>query len=200
MSQINVNTINEYTSAGGVTIDGALIKDGKIASSAGGGLTLVNKTTFSSAANVQTDSVFSSTYNNYRIIINLSAASAQGQLRMRLAASSTVNSSDNYDMSMSYVNYSSGSASDSTDGSNPHSYWMVGYQSSTVKGDYIFDLHGPANSSSRTSFNGRYQFLDTDGGWVQGSTTVDTAYDGYYMYPSAGGTISGTILTYGYGE
>ena len=102
--------------------------------------------------------------------------------------------------SMSYVNYSSGSASDSTDGSNPHSYWMVGYQSSAVKGDYIFDLHGPANSSSRTSFNGRYQFIDTDGGWVQGSTTVDTAYDGYYMYPSAGGTISGTILTYGYGE
>ena len=29
---------------------------------------------------------------------------------------------------------------------------------------------------------------------------IDTAYDGYYIYPSAGGTISGTILVYGYGE
>ena len=30
MSEIQVNTINEYTSANGVTIDGVLIKDSKI--------------------------------------------------------------------------------------------------------------------------------------------------------------------------
>ena len=33
MSEIQVNTINEYTSANGVTIDGVLVKDGAIASS-----------------------------------------------------------------------------------------------------------------------------------------------------------------------
>ncbi len=36
MSEIQVNTINEYTSASGVTIDGLLIKDGAIPSIAGG--------------------------------------------------------------------------------------------------------------------------------------------------------------------
>jgi hypothetical protein len=36
MSEIQVNTINEYTSANGVTIDGLLIKDGAIPSIAGG--------------------------------------------------------------------------------------------------------------------------------------------------------------------
>ena len=35
MSQINVNTINERTSASGVTIDGVLIKDNKLASGTG---------------------------------------------------------------------------------------------------------------------------------------------------------------------
>ena len=30
MSTINVDTINEYTAAGGVTIDGVLIKDGVV--------------------------------------------------------------------------------------------------------------------------------------------------------------------------
>ena len=30
MSQLNVNTINERTSASGVTIDGVLIKDNKL--------------------------------------------------------------------------------------------------------------------------------------------------------------------------
>lgn len=200
MSTINVDTINEYTSAGGVTIDSLAIKDGKITSANATGLTLVNKTTFSSAANVQTDNVFSSTYNNYKMFVNLSAASAQGQMRLRLAASGTVNSSSNYDQVMVYSSFSNASHSSSTDGSNPHDYQMIGYQSSTVKGDYNIDITGPANSSSRTSFWSKYQFIDTDGGFVLGSTTVDTAYDGYYIYPSAGGTISGTILIYGYGE
>lgn len=36
MSEIQVNTINEYTGANGVTIDGLLIKDGAIPSIAGG--------------------------------------------------------------------------------------------------------------------------------------------------------------------
>ena len=200
MSTINVDTINEYTSAGGVTIDSLAIKDGKITSANATGLTLVNKTTFSSAANVQTDNVFSSTYNNYKMFVNLSAASAQGQMRLRLAAGGTVNSSSNYDQVMVYSSFSNASHSSSTDGSNPHDYQMIGYQSSTVKGDYNIDITGPANSSSRTSFWSKYQFIDTDGGFVLGSTTVDTAYDGYYIYPSEGGTISGTILIYGYGE
>lgn len=44
MSEIQVNTINEYTGASGVTIDGVLVKDGAIASSyisglSAGGLT-----------------------------------------------------------------------------------------------------------------------------------------------------------------
>lgn len=36
MSEIQVNTINEYTGANGVTIDGLLIKDGAIPSISGG--------------------------------------------------------------------------------------------------------------------------------------------------------------------
>ena len=200
VSQIKVDSVLESTSGNGVTIDSLAIKDGKITSANATGLTLVNKTTFSSAANVQTDNVFSSTYNNYKMFVNLSAASAQGQMRLRLAAGGTVNSSSNYDQVMVYSSFSNASHSSSTDGSNPHDYQMIGYQSSTVKGDYNIDITGPANSSSRTSFWSKYQFIDTDGGFVLGSTTVDTAYDGYYIYPSAGGTISGTILVYGYGE
>jgi len=34
MSSLNVNTINEYTSANGVTIDGVLVKDGVVAGKA----------------------------------------------------------------------------------------------------------------------------------------------------------------------
>jgi hypothetical protein len=50
MSEIQVNTINEYTSANGVTIDGLLIKDGAIPSIAGGKVLQVVQGTLSSAA------------------------------------------------------------------------------------------------------------------------------------------------------
>ena len=46
MSSLNVNTINEYTSANGVTIDGALIKDNFLAAAAGGGLVKLGTHTF----------------------------------------------------------------------------------------------------------------------------------------------------------
>ena len=44
MSEIQVNTINEYTGANGVTIDGVLIKDNKLASGTGNVLQVVQGT------------------------------------------------------------------------------------------------------------------------------------------------------------
>ena len=44
MSEIQVNTINEYTGANGVTIDGVLLKDNKLASGTGNVLQVVQNT------------------------------------------------------------------------------------------------------------------------------------------------------------
>ena len=44
MSEIQVNTINEYTGANGVTIDGVLLKDNKLASGTGNVLQVVQGT------------------------------------------------------------------------------------------------------------------------------------------------------------
>ena len=43
MSQLNVDTINEQTSSNGVTIDGVLLKDNKLASGTGNVLQVVSK-------------------------------------------------------------------------------------------------------------------------------------------------------------
>ena len=68
MSEIQVNTINEYTGASGVTIDGVLLKDGAIPSTAGGGLVKLTSATASSSADLTFDNfVDSSTYSSYRI-------------------------------------------------------------------------------------------------------------------------------------
>jgi hypothetical protein len=56
MSVLNVNTINERTSASGVTIDGVLIKDNKLASGTGNVLQVVSGTD-ASAVNITSTSM-----------------------------------------------------------------------------------------------------------------------------------------------
>ena len=67
MSSINVNTINEYTGANGVTIDGALIKDSQLASTAGGGLVKLAEYTFSNDADKDLDVLDENNYIGYLI-------------------------------------------------------------------------------------------------------------------------------------
>jgi len=55
MSSLNVNTIDEYTGAAGVTVEGVLIKDGKLASGTGNVLQVVTGT-LDSAANTTSSS------------------------------------------------------------------------------------------------------------------------------------------------
>jgi len=70
MSEIQVNTINEYTGANGVTIDGALIKDSQLASTAGGGLVRLETATASDSPTFTFDNfVDNSTYSYYKLII-----------------------------------------------------------------------------------------------------------------------------------
>ena len=68
MSTLEVNTINEQSSGSGVTVDGALIKDGKVAGGASG-LTLITNGSVTGVTGITLDSVFTSTYINYLFTI-----------------------------------------------------------------------------------------------------------------------------------
>ena len=67
---VNTDTISEKTSGSGVTIDGVLIKDSEVTSGAGMGQ-FIKHQTFSSVTEVDIDDVFTTTYDNYRVFINV---------------------------------------------------------------------------------------------------------------------------------
>jgi hypothetical protein len=70
-SEIKVDTISEKTSANGVTIDGALIKDSQLAATAGGSLVLLETRTASSSSELLFDNfVDTSLYASYHIEYN----------------------------------------------------------------------------------------------------------------------------------
>jgi len=69
-SEIKVDTISEKTSANGVTIDGALIKDSQLAATAGGGLVRLETATASNSPTFTFDNfVDNSTYSYYKLIM-----------------------------------------------------------------------------------------------------------------------------------
>lgn len=197
MSTINVDTINEYTSAGGVTIDGLAIKDGKITSANATGLTLLHSSTFSEVSSKSIDSVFSSTYKNYKINLSiLSSNTTDYMFRLRDGSGDVTTASYSWKYMYSindanWVAHTSGASVNyveyiSAGGGNANHY------------NGIFEFFNP-NTTENTTFQYQgnresRQFLIAAGGFA-GSTQ----FTGITFYNTSN-TISGEIQIYGYGK
>ena len=98
MSTLNVNTIQETTSANGVSIDGVTIKDGQVPASAGSSLVLLKSGTPSGANTGTTfDDFYSSEYDVYLSIGSGLRASVDGttiSIQFYNSSGSAITSSD----------------------------------------------------------------------------------------------------------
>lgn len=89
-SELKVDTISEKTTASGVTIDSVLLKDGlvdgvDVSSLVSAGLVYIDSGTFSSVSTATVSNVFSSTYQNYKILLEITDNSADNtELTFRL--------------------------------------------------------------------------------------------------------------------
>ena len=207
MSTINVDTINEYTSAGGVTIDSVTIKDGKITSSNATGLTLINRTSFTDSASVTTDNVFTTTYDFYKIILNVKitdgGSATLGRFRLRTggASGSDYSSSNTYVQHYEYMPLGSSTA-DTHSGENATNYFTLG-SFGTQSSNWEIFIGNPMISGVNT--HAHYKGTMTQSG-------TDYAYTGYGVldvydqitgvsyFSSDNSTISGSVSVYGYGK
>lgn len=89
-SEIKVNTISEYTSAAGVTIDGLLIKDGAIPSIAGGKVLQVVQATTSTATEVA-----STTYGDSGLTADITPSATDSKILVIVSQNIQVSISDN---------------------------------------------------------------------------------------------------------
>lgn len=200
MSEIQVNTINEYTGANGVTIDGALIKDGKIAGSAGGGLVYLGGATSGTVGSLSVNNVFSSTYLNYKIMLNVNTTNAttcQLQIVMRASSSDTTS---NYLGLRQFANLD-GSAVNNASNTGT-SGWYIGDNSSTNpnRTSAEITLFKP-NLAAVTNYasNGAGSY---DADWYlqqcYGVQTDSTQFDGFTILPLSGShTFVATYRVYG---
>jgi len=205
MSTLQVNTINESTSASGVTIDGALIKDNFLAAAAGGGLVKLGTHTFdNSGDDVTFNTIFDGTkYLGYKIVTKdiLHATDAQ-VLRLKYRASSADILTGVSTERFAVTGASNSSSSIAGSASNPTGYVELNYSSGNASGELAMsqlDLypHGQHKvaylQAYRTTADGTERTINSMVSAMEDSTTVE----GCRIYSSSGNVTSGTVDIWG---
>lgn len=162
----------------------------------GGGMVLLNTTTFTTQSTLSLNNVFTSDYANYEIRLNVTTKSADGRISLRYRTSGTDNSAASYVQSGSGFRTSNATAGYGGTGLTSIDTLCqanAGYGTSLIA--QIF------NPQVSTSTYANYQFTGGDTltyiAAVLGSVfEPTTAFDGFTIY-TASGTMTGTIRVYG---
>jgi len=170
----------------------------KYATPASGALTLISLTTYSASSAHSVNDVFSATYDNYLILINVNSASTGADLQMRLRVSGSDNSNSdyywgNYGISMTNT------ALDSANSNGTATSWRINYSDDTHGSTATINMRNPFLSLV-TAFNNSYMAIEDNNGYPYhggGRTSVTTSYTGFTIFPTSG-NITGKVRVYGY--
>ena len=165
------------------------------------GLQLVASSSFTTQTSVSLpNNTFSSLYTNYKLILNITAVSADADFTMRMRASGTDDSNTSYQYAFQGIRPSGTTA---TSVSSSATSWVVGEQDAAViRYSLVFDVLQP-QATAITSVIGSYTFTDkantytevrTGAGWF----TSTTSFDSLTFISSVASSITGSYRVYGY--
>jgi hypothetical protein len=180
--------------AGATTVNGLTLPTDSLQP----GMVLVNKTDFSTVSSVSVNNCFTSSYDSYRVVVRVSAASGtDAYLRVRLRANGTDNStaSSYYQTSL----YSGGSSASGNSGTGDTFGLGVATSAYAPSGGYSYDFFSPAIAAP-TVINGHSFYTMSAGAryleLADVYHNVSSAFDGFTFYPSTG-NVTGSIRVYG---
>ena len=193
-----VTNLSTYQLSNGVGLN-KVIPTSVAVGSGSGSVDAIGNVTFSGASSVSVNGCFTSVYDNYKIMFNVTSASANNYPSLRLRASGTDNSSTNYNAAFIERNSTNttvtGYAGSSATGFQL-GYCLTAGSSNAVElfSPFITDytsylMIGTSKNATVSSAN----YAE----WKNGGMSVTTSYDGFSIIPSTG-NITGTIRIYGY--
>jgi len=160
------------------------------------GLTLINTTTFSAVASQNLTSIFSSTYDNYKIIISELYGSANVAFNCRVGVAGTPVTAG-YFYGGWIVNYTG--ATTTASGNSVSSVFVNSVNNTSTGTNGIeINIFNPNKASKHTTFN--YQGFDIFGIRMQvgsGAILNTSAVTDFQILPDSG-TITGKVSVYGY--
>jgi hypothetical protein len=158
------------------------------------GLVLLNTTTMTAVSAQSVNDVFSTTYDNYRILVSMTGTTSQ-QANIRFRVGGVDASGSNYNFGRVSVVASAIAGSTSTS----QTVGGVGNFANAERSFITADIFNPflaVNTQWASSSNQRQQ-SDFAVYNYSGSHNVDTSYTGFTL-SAATGTLTGTISVYGY--
>jgi len=155
------------------------------------GLVLISSTTIGSAqSSVTVSNAFSSTYDNYRVVVSGGAASTNLLLRLTLGSTAT-----GYYWGQFYVVFADGTTN-ATNGSNTTSIPVASGTTTTLNG--VVDILAP-NLAEHTVFLSQGSIAtEAAAGFCNGYLGDTTQYTAFTLTTSTGTVTGGTIKVYGY--
>ena len=159
---------------------------------ANSGLVYVTSTSFTAATTVNVDNCFTSTYDNYRIIIRAVGSGGLETAFMRMRASGT-NSLVNYYQGGWYASCTNASGYLSV---NNGTAWFVLNVINAIPSNTSLDVYAP-KLAEHTNYTGQCSEAGTSMWAINGNHRVSTAYDGFSLYLNAT-NMTGSVTVYGY--
>jgi hypothetical protein len=157
------------------------------------GLVLISSTTIgTTVASVEVTGAFSSTYDNYLIVVSGGVGSTTSQMALTLGATAT-----GYYRFGTYGTYSSATVQGISSNDQPNWGDSVGMSTNSLSG--IIELLAP-NLAKRTSCNSTMQQVATGGYSLRSAGFLDNAtqYTAFTLTCGTGTATGGTIRVYGY--
>jgi hypothetical protein len=162
------------------------------------GLNLISTGSFTTASTISLpDNTFTSTYRNYRLILEFTATNSN-YLQLRLRASGSDNTTSNYSSTYAYYYYGSNgiSADDRAQGATIWS--RMGYTETSGNHNGTFDIYQP-QEAKQTNINGLWNRSGSGGAIPIGTFGATTQFDSLSIIAAAG-TFTGNYSIYGYAK
>jgi hypothetical protein len=163
-----------------------------IVTASSGALTKITSQSFTASSSVNVNDVFSSTYKNYKVLLNLTSSTAGVNCFYRLRVAGADNSTANY----------------ATEVLNATGTTVTGARSVGQTSGEIVDIKNVNANQEITFFNpfaSQLTYIYSEGNWEASSPIVQirasgfnatTSFTGFSINP-ASGTITGSLIVYG---
>jgi hypothetical protein len=177
-----------------LTADSAEATGLKWAAAGGGSLVYVGGASFTGSSSQSLNNVFTSTYENYFIALNITSKSATSYTNFRLRVGGADNTTSNYQTISSYAQINAASAGDSKL-ANGTAYQL----NDAADLMQTFFIMNPQTAQSTVLLGTQTVFKivsDFYSGRVSGYFNATTSFDGITVFPTTG-TMTGTIRVYG---
>jgi len=196
----NVNTALPIGTAGQVLTVNSGATAPEWAAAASGSIVLINTTSFSAVASQSLTNVFSTTYDNYLILIDAYGSTTSTDILGRLGASASYDTGSNYSYGTLGINRAGG-ATQVTNGDALTS-WELGTDTSTTTTSFVtisMTILSPflAVSTNFHSQSWSRQGMNSRSGG--GTHDLTNSYTDFQLVASTG-TITGKISIYGYAK